>query len=117
MLGAERRFLVVIGAVAAALVPLFASPAAAAPAPDPGQQTVDARSAANDAAARYADIQSRYDELGGQIVAIEEKIQAGEARATELRGIAQRRAAVAYKNAGADLALVFAAKDPSEGSR
>ena len=106
-----------IGAVAAALIPLFASPAGAAQAPDPGQQAADARRGANDAAARYAEIQTRYDILGDQIVAIEQKIQAGEARATELRGIAQRRAAVAYKNAGADLGLVFDAKNPSEGAR
>jgi len=107
----------VIGAVAAALIPLFTSQAGAAPAPDPGQQAADARRGANDAAARYADIQTRYDILGDQIVAIEQKIQAGEARATELRGIAQRRAAVAYKNAGADLGVVFDAKNPSEGAR
>src|SRR2546423_13072491 len=117
MLGAERRFLVVIGAVAAALIPLFAIPAGAVAAPDPGQQAADARRGANDAAARYAEIQTRYDILGDQIVTIEQKIQAGEARATDLRAIAQRRAAVAYKNAGADLGLVFDAKNPSEGSR
>jgi murein DD-endopeptidase MepM/ murein hydrolase activator NlpD len=105
------------GAVAAALVPLFASPAGAAPGPDPGQQAVDARREANDAAARYADIQSRYDVLGNQIVAIEEKIQAGEARVIELRGIAQRRAAVAYKNQGANLGVLLDAKNPSEGAR
>jgi len=86
----------VIGAVAAALIPMFASPAGAGPAPNPGQQAVDARSAANDAAARYADIQSRYDALDGQIVALEQKIQAGEARATELRAIAQRRMLTDY---------------------
>ena len=106
-----------IGAVAAAFIPLFTSQAGAAPAPDPGQQAADARSGANDAAARYADIQTRYDILGDQIVAIEQKIQDGEARATQLRAIAQRRAAVAYKNAGADLGLVFDAKNPSEGAR
>jgi murein DD-endopeptidase MepM/ murein hydrolase activator NlpD len=117
VLGAELRFLVVIGAVAAALIPLFASPASAAPAPDPGQQAVDARSAANDAAARYAEIQTRYDVLGDQIVALEQKIQAGDARAAELRGIAQRRAAVAYKNQGADLGVLFDAKSPSDGAR
>src|ERR1700716_2422061 len=117
MLGAERRFLVVIGAVAAALIPLFASPAGAAQVPDPGQQAADARRGANDAAARYADIQSRYDALDGQIVALEQKIQAGEARVAELRAIAQRRAALAYKNAGADLGLVFNASNPSEGAR
>lgn len=117
MLGAERRFPVLIGAVAAALIPLFASPAGAAAAPDPGQQGVDARREANDAAARYADIQTRYDVLGDQITAIEQKIQAGDARATELRAIAQRRAAVAYKNAGADLGVLFDAKNPSEGAR
>ena len=108
MLGAERRFLVAIGAVAAALIPLFTSQAGAAPAPDPGQQAADARRGANDAAAVYADIQTRYDILGDQIAAIEQKIQDGEARRTELRGIAQRRAAVAYKNQGADLGVLFA---------
>ncbi len=36
---------------------------------------------------------------------------------SQLRAIAQRRAAVAYKNAGADLGLVFDAKNPSEGAR
>ena len=107
----------VISAVAAALIPLFPSPAGAATSPDPGQQAADAKSGANGAAARYAEIQTRYDILGDQIVAMEQKIQAGEARRNELRGIAQRRAAVAYKNQGADLRVLFDAKNPSEGAR
>src|SRR5204863_7385739 len=49
--------------------------------------------------------------------AIEQQIQAGEARATAVRGIAERRAAVAYTNAGADLGVLFDAKNPSEGAR
>lgn len=107
----------VISAVAAALIPLFPNPVGAATSPDPGQQAADAKSGANGAAARYAEIQTRYDILGDQIVAMEQKIQAGETRRNELRGIAQRRAAVAYKNQGADLGVLFDAKNPSEGAR
>ena len=88
-----RRVLVAICAVAAAAIPLLARPASGQPAPDPGQQ-------ANDAAARYSTIETRYDMLGDQIAALEQKIQAGEMRRAELRGIAQRRAAVAYKMRG-----------------
>jgi murein DD-endopeptidase MepM/ murein hydrolase activator NlpD len=96
--------------VAAAAIPLLASPAGGQPAPDP-------RQAANDAAARYSTIETRYDALGDQVAALEQKIQAGEARRAELRAIAQRRAAVAYKNAGADLGVLLEAKNPSEGAR
>jgi murein DD-endopeptidase MepM/ murein hydrolase activator NlpD len=96
--------------VAAAAIPLLPSPASGQPAPDP-------RQAANEAAARYSTIETRYDALGDQIAALEQKIQAGEARRAELRAIAQRRAAVAYKNAGADLGVLLEAKNPSEGAR
>jgi murein DD-endopeptidase MepM/ murein hydrolase activator NlpD len=105
-----RRVLVAICAVAAAAIPLLARPASGQPAPDPRQQ-------ANDAAARYSTIETRYDALGDQIAALEQKIQAGEMRRAELRGIAQRRAAVAYKMAGADLGVLLQAKNPSEGAR
>jgi murein DD-endopeptidase MepM/ murein hydrolase activator NlpD len=104
------RVLVAICAVAAAAIPLLESPAGGQPAPDP-------RQAANEAAARYSTIETRYDAIGDQIAALEQKIQAGEARRAELRSIAQRRAAVAYKNAGADLGVLFEAKNPSEGAR
>jgi murein DD-endopeptidase MepM/ murein hydrolase activator NlpD len=105
-----RRVLVAICAVAAAAIPLMAHPAGGQPAPNPRQQ-------ASDAAAQYADIETRYDLLDDQIAALDQKIQAGEARRAELRTIAQRRAAVAYKNAGADLGVLFEAKNPSEGAR
>jgi murein DD-endopeptidase MepM/ murein hydrolase activator NlpD len=105
-----RRVLVAICAVTAAAIPLLASPAGGQPAPDP-------RQAGRDAAARYSTIETRYDLLGDQIAALEQKIQAGEARRAELRAIAQRRAAVAYKNAGADLGVLLQAKNPSEGAR
>jgi murein DD-endopeptidase MepM/ murein hydrolase activator NlpD len=96
--------------VAAAAIPLLASPAGGQPVPDP-------RQAANDAAAQYSTIETRYDALGDQIAALEQKIQAGEMRRAELRTIAQRRAAVAYKNAGVDLGVLLQAKNPSEGAR
>jgi murein DD-endopeptidase MepM/ murein hydrolase activator NlpD len=104
------RVLVAFCAVVAAAIPLLASPASGQPAPDPRQQ-------ANSAAARYSEIETHYLLLGDQITALEQKIQAGEMRRAELRGMAQRRAAVAYKNAGADLGVLFQAKNPSEGAR
>jgi peptidoglycan LD-endopeptidase LytH len=104
------RVLVATCAVAAAAIALLPSPAGSQPAPDPRQQ-------ANSAAARYSDIETHYLLLGDQIATLEQKIQAGEARRAELRGMAQRRAAVAYKNAGADLGVLFQAKNPSEGAR
>jgi murein DD-endopeptidase MepM/ murein hydrolase activator NlpD len=103
--------LLLTGALAAAAgIPLLGSSAGAAAVPDPRQE-------ANDAAARYQDIQTRVDQLGDQIAAVEQEIQAGEARRTELRGIAQRRAAVAYKNQGADLRVVLGADSTREGLR
>jgi murein DD-endopeptidase MepM/ murein hydrolase activator NlpD len=105
-----RRVLVATCVLAAAAIPLLTSPASGQPVPDPRQE-------ANNAAARYSDIETRYGQLGDQIAALEEKIHAGELRRAELRGIAQRRAAVAYKNAGADLGVLFEAKNPSEGAR
>jgi murein DD-endopeptidase MepM/ murein hydrolase activator NlpD len=105
------RVLGAICAVAAAGIPLLARPAGGQPAPDPQR---DANAAA---AAQYADIETRYHLLDDQIAALDQKIQAGEARRAELRTIAQQRAAVAYKNAGADLGVLFEAKNPSEGAR
>jgi murein DD-endopeptidase MepM/ murein hydrolase activator NlpD len=105
-----RRVLVAICAVSAAAIPLLARPAAGQPAPDPRQD-------ANGAAARYSDIETHYLQLDDQIGALDQKIQAGEARRAELRGIAQRRAAVVYKNAGVDLGVLLQAKNPSEGAR
>jgi murein DD-endopeptidase MepM/ murein hydrolase activator NlpD len=105
-----RRVLVAVCAASAAAIPLLASPAGGQPAPDP-------RTGANDAASRYADIETRYQLLDGQIADLNQKIQAGEARRAELRDIAQRRAAVIYKNAGAELGMLFDAKDPNAGVR
>jgi murein DD-endopeptidase MepM/ murein hydrolase activator NlpD len=105
-----RRVLVAICAVAAAAIPMLARPASGQPAPDPRQQ-------ANSSAVRYSEIETHYLLLGDQIAALEQKIQAGEARRAELRGMAQRRAAFAYKNAGADLGVLLQAKNPSEGAR
>jgi murein DD-endopeptidase MepM/ murein hydrolase activator NlpD len=104
------RVLVAICAVAAAAISLLALPAMGQPAPGPRQD-------ANGAAARYSEIETRYSVLDDQVAALEQKIQAGEARRAELRSMAQRRAAVAYKNAGADLGVLLEAKNPSEGAR
>ena len=97
--------------MAAAGIALLARPAGGQPAPNPQR---DANAAA---AAQYADIETRYHLLDDQIAALDQKIQEGEARRAQLRTIAQRRAAVAYKNAGADLGVLLEAKNPTEGAR
>jgi murein DD-endopeptidase MepM/ murein hydrolase activator NlpD len=96
--------------MAAAAIPLLASPAG-------GQAVPDPRLDPNNPAVRYSTIETRYDALGDQIAALQQKIQAGEMRRVELRTIAQRRAAVAYKNAGSDLGVLFQARNPNDGAR
>ena len=95
--------------------------AGAQPAPDPTaelkQRADEARSEANDAAARYTNAQSSFEDLGNKIADLEQKIAAGEARREELRGIAERRAVVAYKTQGSDRAAILNAQNPGEGMR
>jgi murein DD-endopeptidase MepM/ murein hydrolase activator NlpD len=106
--------------VATAAIPLATS-AGAQPAPDPTaelkQRADEARSEANDAAARYTNAQSSFEDLGDKIADLEQKIAAGEARREELRGIAERRAVVAYKTQGSDRAAILNAQNPGEGMR
>jgi len=112
---------VAAGTVAIAGISLTGAPAVAAPAPDPiaqaKQQLEDTRREANEAAQRFTDAQSSYEDLGNKITALEQKIAAGEARRAELRGIVERRAVVAYKTQGADLGAIFESKSPLEGMR
>jgi len=119
-LGAVCRVLLAAGVLAAAAIPLAAS-AGAQPGPDPTaelkQRADEARREANDAAARYTNAQSSFEDLGNKIADLEQKIAAGEARREELRGIAERRAVVAYKNQGSDRAAILNAQNPGEGMR
>jgi peptidoglycan DL-endopeptidase CwlO len=119
--GAVCRVLFAVAVGAGAAIPLAAFPADAAPAPDPlsdaKQRADEARRQANDAAARYTNAQSSFEDLGNQIADIEQKIAAGEARREELRGIAERRAIVAYKTQGIDRAAILNAQNPREGMR
>jgi murein DD-endopeptidase MepM/ murein hydrolase activator NlpD len=123
-LGAVCRVLLAASFIAIVGVPLTAGSAGAQPAPDPlaemneMKQRVDqARSEANDAAARYTNAQSSFEDLGNKIAEIEQKIAAGEARREELRGIAERRAVVAYKTQGSDRAAILNAQNPGDGMR
>ena len=119
-LGAVCRVLLAAGVVAIATIPLATS-AGAQPAPDPTaelkQRADEARSEANDAAARYTNAQSSFEDLGNKIADLQQKIAAGEARREELRGIAERRAVVAYKTQGSDRAAILNAQNPGEGMR
>lgn len=81
------------------------------------QRADEARREANDAAARYTNAQSSFEDLGNKIADLEQRIAAGEARREELRGIAERRAVVAYKTQGSDRAAILNAQNPGEGAR
>jgi murein DD-endopeptidase MepM/ murein hydrolase activator NlpD len=81
------------------------------------QRVIDAQNAANAAAERFTDAQSRYEQLEDKIASIEHEIEIGEYRAANLREITQRRALVAYKTTGADMSVVFGARNPQEGLR
>jgi murein DD-endopeptidase MepM/ murein hydrolase activator NlpD len=120
-LGAVWRVLLAVAVLVTAANPLAPASAGAQPAPDPlaelKQRADQARSEANDAAARYTNAQSSFEDLGNKIADLEQKIAAGEARREELRGIAERRAVVAYKTQGSDRAAILNAQNPGEGMR
>jgi murein DD-endopeptidase MepM/ murein hydrolase activator NlpD len=104
-----------------AAAPLTTSSAGAQPAPDPlaelTQRADEARREANEAAERYTNAQSSFEDLGNKIADLEQKIAAGEARREELRGIAERRAIVAYKTQGTDRDAIFESRNPQESAR
>src|SRR5436190_8423904 len=120
-LGVVWRVLLAVAVLVTAANTLAAPSAGAQLAPDPladlKQRADAARSEANDAAARYTNAQSSFEDLGNRIVDLEQKIAAGEARREELRGIAERRAVVAYKTQGSDRAAILNAQNPGEGMR
>src|SRR5918994_2593193 len=100
-LGAVCRVLLAAAIVAIAGVPLTAGSAGAQPAPpDPlaelKQRTDLARREANDAAERYTNAQSSFEELGDKITELEQKIAAGEARRQKLRENAEGRPVLAH---------------------
>src|SRR5256714_10964330 len=115
------RVLFAVAVVASAAIPLATLSAGEALAADPlaeaKQRADEARRQAADAAGRYTNAQSSFEDLGNKIGDIEQKIAAGEARREELRGIAARRALVAYKTQGSDRAAILNAQNPGEGMR
>src|SRR4029453_15144488 len=122
-LGAVCRVLLAASFIAIVGVPLTAGSAGAQPAPDPlaemneMKQRVDqARSEANDAAARYTNAQSSFEDLGNKIAEIDQEIAEGEARREELRTITERRAVLAYKNQATDREMVFDSRNPAESA-
>jgi murein DD-endopeptidase MepM/ murein hydrolase activator NlpD len=121
--GQERavcRVLFAAAVVAIAGVPLMAGSEATAqadPIAEAKQRVEDARREANEAAARYTDTQSSYEQLGDKIVGVERKIATNEARREELRSIAERRAVIAYKTQGSNLSAIFHSESPREGLR
>ena len=120
---AVRRVLFAACAVACAAVPL-ATPADAQPDPDPNgelsslkQAADDARREANEAAGRYTNAQSSFEDLGNKIAELDQKIAQGEARREQLRSITERRAVLAYKHQASDRDIVLDAANPTDGAR
>jgi peptidoglycan LD-endopeptidase LytH len=118
------RVLFAVGVLTTAAAPLATSPAGAQPAPDPDaelsslkQQADEARREANDAAARYTNAQSSFEDLGNKIAELDQEIAEGEARREELRTITERRAVLAYKNQATDREMVFDSRNPAESAR
>ena len=107
--GAVFRVLVT-GAVAAGAILPLTTRAGAAPAPDPKQ-------AANQAATIRQQLETRYDQFGDRVTAIQMKIDALEQRRSELRAVAGQRAAVAYKNQDARVRAIFDATNAGDGLR
>lgn len=94
-----RRLLGVLGALVV-LVTVPAVPAAAKT--DPVKQARDrvdaAKRAANDAANRFSEAQSRYEKLGDDVAELDRRIVATAAEASRYRDVAQRRAVIAYRH-------------------
>ena len=107
--GAVLRVLVTGALVVGATLPL-AGRAGGAPAPDPKQ-------AATQAAEWRQQLETRYGQLGDRVNAIQLKIDALEARRSELRAITGQRAAVAYKNQDARIRAIFDATNADDGLR
>jgi murein DD-endopeptidase MepM/ murein hydrolase activator NlpD len=81
------------------------------------QRVIDAQNAANAAADRFTDAQSRFEQLSDEVARVEHEIEIGEYRAATLREITQRRALLAYKTTGADMSVLLHADSPRQGAR
>ena len=118
------RVLFAVGVLTSAAVALAMSAADAQLVPDPDaelnelkQRADEARRAANEAAERYTNAQSSFEDLGNKVSELDQKIAQGEARRAELRVITERRAILAYKNQNTDREMVFDSNNPAESAR
>jgi peptidoglycan LD-endopeptidase LytH len=93
---ARIQLLVVAALVAGTWVAIPTSPAGAQTLGELKQRVADTKAAANEAAARYTEAQSRFEQLGDEIEAAERTIVAFEAEAAELQVLAEHRAVTAY---------------------
>ncbi|MGH9024516.1 MAG: murein hydrolase activator EnvC family protein, partial [Acidimicrobiia bacterium] len=81
------------------------------------QRAVAARAAANEAAAKYTEAQSKFEQLGDEIAAAEQSIAAYEADAVELQEIAENRAVTAYTGREVDFPVALDDTDVLDGAR
>jgi len=94
---AVTRLLAAALTVAAVLV-AGAGPGGATPLDDAKAKVEAAQAAADTAAARYADAETRLGELSSQVDALAAAIEADKKEAAELRVVARKRAAEAYSS-------------------
>ncbi|MCZ7527654.1 MAG: peptidoglycan DD-metalloendopeptidase family protein [Acidimicrobiia bacterium] len=95
MLG-SRPLRCLAGAIALASTLAHPAGAGADPLAQARARVESARTAANAAAARYSEALTRYEALGDEIAELEHWVEAGDARAVELRIVARERAVRAY---------------------
>lgn len=93
-----QRLLSVFGALAVLVATAVPAGAKSDPVGQAKAQVAQARKAANDAAARYAKAESRYEQLGDAVAELDRRIAATETEASKYRDAAQRRAVLAYRN-------------------
>jgi murein DD-endopeptidase MepM/ murein hydrolase activator NlpD len=103
--------------VALAVSPLSATPAPADPVSDARGKVAAAQKAADEAAARYADAETRMGQLSDEIERLHQQITENEAVIEPLRAAATRRAVTVYKDSGSGLEFFTIEDDPLNGAR
>jgi murein DD-endopeptidase MepM/ murein hydrolase activator NlpD len=103
--------------VALAGSPVSASPAPADPVSDARAKVAAAQKAADEAAARYADAETRMGRLSDEIDRLQQQVIQTEALIEPLRAAATRRAVTAYKDSGSGIEFFAIDDEPLNGAR
>jgi peptidoglycan LD-endopeptidase LytH len=103
--------------VALAGSPVSATPVPADPVSDAKAKVSAAQKAADEAAARYADAETRMGQISNEIDRLQQQITKNEALIAPLRAAATRRAVTAYKDSGSGIEFFAIDDEPLNGAR